>query len=146
MEDLAGVGRIPAVMKCCSKRVSLNGDCVTVTGKTDARSKSRPGLKAGSHRGGRYQSLKATGHIQFPKAIRRRRGRGQDSQGRGERISGPAKVFRFGRGYLRPLKRKAIRKGDVMYPYEGPRAVPAIPKFDAGLRPLWARVSVKTSR
>ena len=48
MEDLHNVGGIPAVMKYLLDKKLLNGDCLTVTGKTIAENlKNLPGLKSG---------------------------------------------------------------------------------------------------
>src|SRR3989338_1832735 len=48
MEDLHNVGGVPAVMKYLLEKRLLNGDCLTVTGKTVAENlKNLPGLKPG---------------------------------------------------------------------------------------------------
>ena len=80
MEDLHAVGGTPAVIKMLIDEGLLNGDCMTVTGKTlEENVKDLPGLKAGQEIVQPLSKpIKATGHIQIlkgnlaPKAPSRR--------------------------------------------------------------------------
>ena len=101
MEDLQGVGGIPAVMKMLLEDGRLHGDCLTVTGKTVRENlKDLPGLKAGQDIVRPLSNpLKVTGHIQILKGNLAPEGGVAKITGKeGERFSGPAKVLRFGGG------------------------------------------------
>src|SRR5271163_3909903 len=67
MEDLQGVGGIPAVMKLLLEAGYLNGGCVTVTGQTVAENlKDLPGLRAGQEIVRPVSNpLKASSHLQI---------------------------------------------------------------------------------
>ena len=128
----------------------LDGDCLTVTGKTVAENLAKlPGLRAGqdvvhpletrSSRPGTFRSCAAT----LP-----RRGRGQDhGQGR-------AAILRAGQGastreedMLHALEQKEIVKGDVVIiRYEGPKGGPGMPEMLTPTRPSWAPAWARTWR
>jgi dihydroxy-acid dehydratase len=111
----------------------LQGDCLTVTGKTVRENlRDVPGLKAGqeivrpiSH------PLKATGHIQILKGNLAPEGGVAKITGKeGERFSGPAKVFDSEEEILTALEEKSIGKGDVIViRFEGPRGGPGMPEM-----------------
>src|SRR6185295_2642032 len=66
-EDLHNVGGTPAVMKYLLEKGLLNGDCLTVTGKTVAENlRDLPGFKAGQDVFHLLEDpIKPTGHIQI---------------------------------------------------------------------------------
>jgi len=133
MEDLQGAGGIPAVMKMLLEAGLLNGDCMTVTGKTVRDNlKDAPGLKAGQEIVRPLSNpLKATGHIQILKGNLAPKGAVAKITGKeGERFSGPAKVFDSEEEILTALEAKAIGKGDVIViRYEGPKGGPGMPEM-----------------
>src|SRR4051812_33572754 len=67
MEDLHNVGGTPAVLKYLLKEGLLNGDCLTVTGKTLAENLAEvPDLKSGQDVIRPLNNpIKKTGHIQI---------------------------------------------------------------------------------
>src|ERR1700691_957590 len=69
MEDLQAAGGLPAVIKMLLDAGMINGDCMTVTGKTVAENvKELPGLTPGQQIIQPLSSpIKATGHIQILK-------------------------------------------------------------------------------
>ncbi len=133
MEDLQGAGGIPAVMKLLLEAGLLNGDCMTVTGKTVRENlKDAPGLKAGQEIVRPLSNpLKATGHIQILKGNLAPEGAVAKITGKeGERFSGPAKVFDSEEEILTALEAKTIGKGDVIViRYEGPKGGPGMPEM-----------------
>jgi dihydroxy-acid dehydratase len=133
MEDLQGAGGIPAVMKLLLDAGLLNGDCLTVTGKTVRENlRDAPGLKAGQEIVRPLSNpLKATGHIQILKGNLAPEGAVAKITGKeGERFSGPAKVFDSEEEILTALEEKAIGKGDVIViRYEGPKGGPGMPEM-----------------
>jgi dihydroxy-acid dehydratase len=133
MEDLQGVGGIPAVMKMLLEAGRLNGDCLTVTGKTVRENlKEVPGLKAGQQIVRPLSNpLKATSHIQILKGNLAPTGSVAKITGKeGERFSGPAKVFNSEEEILVALEEKSVAKGDVIViRYEGPKGGPGMPEM-----------------
>ncbi len=133
MEDLHAVGGVPAVIKMLLEEGLLNGDCVTVTGKTLRENvKDLPGLKAGQQIvRPRAQPLKATGHIQILKGNLAPEGAVAKITGKeGVRFSGPAKVYDSEEDMLHALERSEIHKGDVVViRYEGPKGGPGMPEM-----------------
>ena len=96
MEDLQGVGGIPAVMKLLLEAGFLHGDCLTVTGQTVAENlKNLPGLAAGQQIvRPPSDPIKATGHLRILKGNLAPDGAVAKITGKeGLRFSGPAKVY-----------------------------------------------------
>ena len=133
MEDLQGVGGVPAVMKMLLAEGLLNGECMTVTGKTVAENlKDLPGLKAGQDIVRPLSNpLKASGHIQILKGNLAPEGGVAKITGKeGLRFSGPAKVFDSEELMLAALEQNKIGKGDVIViRYEGPKGGPGMPEM-----------------
>ncbi|MGD1095194.1 MAG: dihydroxy-acid dehydratase [Bryobacteraceae bacterium] len=111
MEDLHQVGGVPAVIKMLLGEGLMNGDCMTVTGKTLRENVQHlPSLKDGqqivrlpSH------PLKRTGHIQILKG----------------NLAPEGAV-----DMLHALERNEIEKGDVIViRYEGPKGGPGMPEM-----------------
>ncbi len=133
MEDLHDVGGTPAVMKYLLGKGLLNGDCMTVTGKTLAENlRELPDLKPGQkviHP--LEQPIKATGHIQILRGSLAPDGAVAKITGKeGEVFAGPARVFDREEAMLRALEEKRIAKGDVVViRYEGPKGGPGMPEM-----------------
>jgi len=133
MEDLHNVGGTPAVMKYLLKQGLINGDCMTVTGKTIAENLlDLPGLKSGQdviH--GFDNPIKASGHIHILKGNLAPGGSVAKITGKeGLRFSGPAKVYDSEEDMLAALEENRIDKGDVIViRYEGPKGGPGMPEM-----------------
>lgn len=132
-EDMHNIGGTPAVMKLLLENGFLNGDCLTVTGKTvEENIKDLPGLKKGQTV---IQPLdkpiKPTGHICILKGNLAPDGAVAKITGKeGNVFSGPAKVFDSEEDMLHALERKEIQKGDVIViRYEGPKGGPGMPEM-----------------
>ena len=133
MEDLHLVGGTPAVMKYLLECGLIEGDCMTVTGRTVAENLSDlPGLAAGQ---GVFHTvdkpIKKTGHIQILKGNLAPGGAVAKITGKeGLQFSGPARVFDSEEEMLRALEENHIRKGDVVViRYEGPKGGPGMPEM-----------------
>jgi dihydroxy-acid dehydratase len=133
MEDLHAVGGVPAVCKLLLEGGLLNGDCMTVTGKTLRENvENLPGLQAGQPIVRPLSDpLKATGHLQILKGNLAPEGAVAKITGKeGLRFSGPAKVFDSEEEMLHALERNEIAKGDVIViRYEGPKGGPGMPEM-----------------
>ncbi len=133
MEDVHAVGGTPAIMKYLLDEGHLNGDCLTVTGKTVAENLSDlPGLAEGQAViRPLTDPIKATGHIQIltgnlapGSAVAKITGK------EGLEFSGPAKVYDSEEEMLRALEDAQIGKGDVIViRYEGPKGGPGMPEM-----------------
>ncbi len=133
MEDVHTVGGTPAVMKYLLENDMLEGDCMTVTGKTVAENlASLPGLKAGQEVVRPLENpIKPTGHIQILYGNLAPLGAVAKITGKeGLIFSGTAKVYDSEEEMLHGLERKEIGKGDVVViRYEGPRGGPGMPEM-----------------
>jgi dihydroxy-acid dehydratase len=133
MEDLHNVGGTPAVMKYLLAEGLLNGDCMTVTGKTIAENLAElPGLKDGQDVFMPLDKpIKQTGHIQILKGNLAPGGSVAKITGKeGLRFAGPARVFDCEEDMLAGLEKNEIQKGDVVViRYEGPKGGPGMPEM-----------------
>ena len=133
MEDLQGVGGTPAVMKLLLAEGMLNGDCLTVTGKTVRENlESLPGLKEGQPIVHPVSDpIKKTGHLRILKGSLAPAGAVAKITGKeGLRFSGPANVFDSEEDMLHSLEKNGIAKGDVVViRYEGPKGGPGMPEM-----------------
>jgi dihydroxy-acid dehydratase len=133
MEDLHNVGGTPAVMKYLLEQGLINGDCLTVTGKTVAANlQDLPGLSAGQdvfH--ALSDPIKESGHIQILKGNLAPGGSVAKITGKeGLHFRGPAKVFDAEEAMLEALEQGRIVKGDVVViRYEGPKGGPGMPEM-----------------
>ena len=117
MEDIHKIGGIPAVMKYLLEKGLLNGDCLTVTGKTVAENLADlPGLSEGQEIIRPLENpIKATGHIQILRGNLAPGGAVAKITGKeGLSFKGPAKVYDCEEDMLSALERKEIIKGDVV--------------------------------
>ncbi len=132
-EDLHQIGGTPAVMKYLLRNGLLNGDCMTVTGKTVAENlESLPDLKPGQTIVRPIENpIKATGHLQILRGNLAPDGAVAKITGKeGLRFSGPAKVYDSEEDMLAALEQKRIEKGDVVViRYEGPKGGPGMPEM-----------------
>ncbi len=132
-EDLHGIGGTPAVMKYLLEKGLLDGNCMTVTGKTLAENlRDLPGLASGQQIVRPVENpIKATGHIQILKGNLAPQGAVAKITGKeGQCFSGPAKVYDGEEDMLAALERKEIGKGDVIViRYEGPKGGPGMPEM-----------------
>jgi dihydroxy-acid dehydratase len=133
MEDLHVVGGIPAVIKMLLAEGLLQGDCMTVTGKT-VRDNVRdlPGLSADQQIVKPFKKpIHPRGHIQILKGNLAPEGAVAKITGKeGLRFSGAAKVYDSEEDMLHALERKEIQKGDVIViRYEGPKGGPGMPEM-----------------
>jgi dihydroxy-acid dehydratase len=133
MEDLHNVGGTPAVMKYLLERGLLQGDCLTVTGKTIAENLAPlPGLKPGQDVFMPLEKpIKPSGHIRILRGNLAPGGAVAKITGKeGLRFSGPARVYDCEEDMLKGLERAEIKKGEVVViRYEGPKGGPGMPEM-----------------
>ena len=133
MEDLHNVGGTPAVLKMLLDAGFLDGDCVTVTGKTMGQNLADlPPLTPGQPIVRPLADpIKTTGHIQILKGNLAPDGAVAKITGKeGLRFSGPARVYDSEEDMLHALERKEIGRGDVIViRYEGPKGGPGMPEM-----------------
>jgi dihydroxy-acid dehydratase len=133
MEDLHEVGGTPAVMKRLLAAGLLDGDCMTVTGRTLAENLAElPELAAGQqvvH--ALTDPIKETGHIQILRGSLAPEGAVAKLTGKeGLAFSGPAQVFDCEEDMVAAAERQAIRAGSVIViRYEGPKGGPGMPEM-----------------
>jgi dihydroxy-acid dehydratase len=133
MEDLHNVGGIPAVMKYLLNHGLLDGDCITVTGRT-IRENLADIKPIGSDQEvirSLEDPIKANGHIRILKGNFAPGGAVAKITGKeGLKFSGPARVFDSEELMLAALEQKRIQKGDVVViRYEGPKGGPGMPEM-----------------
>jgi len=133
MEDLHNVGGTPAVMKYLLAEGLINGDCMTVTGKTLAENLAElPALKQGQDVFMPLDKpIKATGHIQILKGNLAPGGSVAKITGKeGLQFRGPARVYDCEEDMLAGLEKGEIQKGEVVViRYEGPKGGPGMPEM-----------------
>ncbi|MDR9436366.1 MAG: dihydroxy-acid dehydratase [Thiohalophilus sp.] len=133
MEDLHNAGGTPAVMKYLLEHDLLNGECLTVTGKTMTENLTElPALKDGQEVFMPLDKpIKASGHIQILKGNLAPGGSVAKITGKeGLRFSGPARVYDREESMLAGLENNEIQKGDVVViRYEGPKGGPGMPEM-----------------
>jgi dihydroxy-acid dehydratase len=132
-EDLHAVGGTPAVMKYLLERGLLNGDAMTVTGKTLGENLA----DAASLQAGQQiiypleKPVNPRGHIRILHGNLAPTGSVAKITGKeGERFSGPAKVYDSEEAMLAGLEKREITKGHVVViRYEGPKGGPGMPEM-----------------
>ncbi|MAI31139.1 MAG: dihydroxy-acid dehydratase [Rubripirellula sp.] len=132
-EDLHSIGGTPAVMKYLLEKGLMDGNCMTVTGKTLAENvKDLPGLKEGQTIISPVEKpLKESGHIRILRGSLATEGAVAKITGKeGLTFSGPARCFDSEEDMLRALEENKIQKGDVVViRYEGPKGGPGMPEM-----------------
>lgn len=133
MEDLHLIGGTPAVMKFLLEHGLINGDCLTVTGKTIKENLADlPGFKEGQDIIAPLDKpLKESGHIRILKGNLAPEGSVAKITGKeGLVFKGPAKVYDSEEDMLKALEEDKIEKGDVIIiRYEGPKGGPGMPEM-----------------
>jgi len=133
MADLQAIGGTPAVMRYLLENDFLDGNCMTVTGKTVAENLADVSPLPEDQQIFRPLSdpIKPSGHLQILRGSLAPDGAVAKITGKeGERFSGPAKVFDSEEEMLAALERKEVNKGDVVViRYEGPQGGPGMPEM-----------------
>ncbi len=133
MEDLHKVGGTPAVMKYLNENGLINGDCLTVTGKTVAENLAGlPGLAEGQEIIHPLEApIKETGHLQILRGNLAPDGAVAKITGKeGLNFTGTARVFDSEEDMLAGFEQGDIQKGDVIViRYEGPKGGPGMPEM-----------------
>lgn len=133
MEDLFLLGGVPAVMKTLLNQGMLDGEVMTVTGKT-----LRENLEHVKALGEEqdllrpfHQPVKASGHIRVLYGNLAPKGAVAKITGKeGEKFSGPAQVFDSEKEMLQALTEKKIKAGSVIViRYVGPKGGPGMPEM-----------------
>ena len=134
MKDLHKIGGVPSVLKYMLENNMLNGDCMTVTGKTLEENLSKiksPDLKSSDIIFPLNNPIKESGHIQILKGNLAKEGCVAKITGKeGLKFSGPAKVFDSEFECLTAIAESRVNKGDVVViRYEGPKGGPGMPEM-----------------
>jgi dihydroxy-acid dehydratase len=135
MEDLFNIGGVPAVLKLLLNEGFLNGDCITITGKTlQENLRDLPNLRFDGSQRVIYSisnPLKKSGHITILKGNLAPEGSVAKITGKeGLRFRGEAKVFDSEEEMLAALESKKITAGNVIViRYEGPKGGPGMPEM-----------------
>ena len=133
MEDLHDVGGTPALLKMLLERGVLNGDCITVSGRTLAENVADvPGLAEGQQVIRPWDDpIKETGHIQILRGSLAPEGAVAKITGKeGLAFSGSAAVFDSEEEMLRALEEGRIEPGMiVVIRFEGPKGGPGMPEM-----------------
>ena len=134
MKDLHKIGGVPSVLKYMMENNMLNGDCMTVTGKTLEENLSKiksPDLKSSDIIFPLSNPIKESGHIQILKGNLAEEGCVAKITGKeGLKFSGPAKVFDSEFECLTAIAESRVNKGDVVViRYEGPKGGPGMPEM-----------------
>ncbi len=133
MEDLQGIGGTPAVIKFLLAEGYMNGNCLTVTGKTLAENVADlPGLAEGQEIVfSPANPIKPSGHLQILRGNLAPDGAVAKITGKeGLKFTGPARCFDAEEDMLKALEEGKIQKGDVIIiRYEGPKGGPGMPEM-----------------
>ena len=134
MKDLHKIGGVPSVLKYMLENNMLNGDCMTVTGKTIEENLSKiksPDLKSSDIIFPVSNPIKESGHIQILKGNLAEQGCVAKITGKeGLKFSGPAKVFNSEFECLTAIAESKVNKGEVVViRYEGPKGGPGMPEM-----------------
>ncbi len=133
MQDLSDIGGIPGVMKLLLERGLLQGDCLTVTGKTLAENladvkplkEDQTIIRPFDH------PLKPNGPLVVLKGNLAPEGAVAKMSGlKNHRFSGPARVYDSEEEATRAIMADEIHKGDVLViRYAGPKGGPGMPEM-----------------
>ncbi|SFV34281.1 dihydroxy-acid dehydratase [Thermoflavifilum thermophilum] len=134
MEDVHRIGGLPAIHKYLIREGLLDGNCLTVTGKTLGENvESAADLDFQSQKIVHPVSepLKKTGHLQILKGNLAEYGAVAKITGKeGERFEGPARVFDHEADMIAALEAGKIQAGDVVViRYAGPKGAPGMPEM-----------------
>jgi dihydroxy-acid dehydratase len=134
MQSLHEKGGVPMVLKYLLHKGMLNGDCMTVTGKTLAENLKDVGTIDFENQNiikPIEQPIKPTGHLQILYGNLAEKGSVAKITGKeGELFSGPARVFDGEKELIQGIEMKRIQKGDVVViRYVGPKGGPGMPEM-----------------
>jgi dihydroxy-acid dehydratase len=134
MEDLHNIGGVPAVMKYLLTKGFLNGDCLTVTGKTIAENLATvPKLDFNKQKIilPVESPVKTTGHLQILYGNLAEAGSVAKITGKeGERFEGPARVFEGEFDLIAGIGNGRVKAGDVVVIRQvGPKGAPGMPEM-----------------
>ena len=133
MEDLHDVGGVPAVMRYLLDEGMLDGDQMTVTGKTLGENLSEipPLLKDQDVISSLDTAVKSRGHISILRGNLAPGGSvGKITGKQGLTFTGPARVFDSEEDMIAGLEEGRIQSGDVIViRYEGPKGGPGMPEM-----------------
>ena len=133
MADLHAVGGTPAVLRLLLEAGLLDGNCLTVTGRTLAENVAElPGLAEGQQIIRAVdRPIKSTGHLRILRGNVAPEGAVAKITGKeGLQFSGPARVYDSEEDMLRGLEEGNIRRGEVVViRYEGPKGGPGMPEM-----------------
>ncbi len=133
MEDLFKIGGVPGVMKLLLKHGYIDGDCLTVTGKTLAENLAEvPDLPTDQQIIKPFdQPIKPTGHLQILYGNLAEEGAVAKITGKeGEIFTGKARVYESEAEANQAIKDKKIKAGDVLViRYSGPKGAPGMPEM-----------------
>ncbi len=133
MEDLHKVGGTPGLLRYLLAHGFINGDCMTVTGKTMAENLADlPGLTEGQDVIRPVENpIKDTGHIQILYGNLAPQGAVAKITGKeGLKFTGVAKCYDQEEDMLKGMENHEIKKGMVVViRYEGPKGGPGMPEM-----------------
>ena len=133
MEDLHNIGGIPSVLKFMLSEGILNGDCITVTGKTLEETKKKVKQYKKNQKKIHPQSnpIKKSGHIRILKGNIASKGSVAKITGKeGLVFEGPARVFNSEFEANSGISSGVVQKGEVVViRYEGPKGGPGMPEM-----------------
>lgn len=133
MEDIHQIGGTPAVLKYLLNKGMLNGDCLTVTGKTLAENLDNVSDLLANQDVVRplENPLKQTGHIRILKGNIAVEGAVAKITGKeGLKFTGTVKVFDGEYAANDGIRNGEVKKGDVVViRYEGPKGGPGMPEM-----------------
>ena len=133
MNDVHEVGGVPGIMKMLLEAGMIDGDQLTVTGKTIKENLAElPGLTEGQEVVAPLDKpIKKTGHIRILTGNLAPTGAVAKITGKeGTEFTGPARVFDCEEDMIAGLEAGKIQKGDVIViRYEGPKGGPGMPEM-----------------
>ena len=134
MQDLHKVGGVASVMKYLWKQNLIDGDCLTVTGKTVADNLAQfPDLDFDQQKVIHTVSdpVKPTGHLQILYGNLAEKGSVAKITGKeGNHFKGPARVFDGEFELIRGIQSGKVKAGDVVViRYVGPKGGPGMPEM-----------------
>ena len=133
MEDLHRAGGTPALFRYLLDRGALDGDCITVSGRTLAENlEGAAGLAPGQDVIRPWEDpIQPTGHIRILRGSLAPEGAVAKVTGKeGYVFSGPAQVFDSEEDMLHAVEEGLVRRGSVIViRYEGPKGGPGMPEM-----------------
>lgn len=134
MQDLHNHGGIPSVMKYLLDEKLIDGDCLTVTGKSIAENLEKvkpPDFENQKIIHSLQNPIKKTGHLQILYGNLAEGGSVAKITGKeGEKFTGPARVFDGEHNLIKGINSGKIKSGDVVVIKNvGPKGAPGMPEM-----------------